>query len=429
MSSPTPPASSAVSAPPAPSAAVLSLGILLVAVAAVSLNLRPAATSIGPVLAEIQAGLGLSPAVAGVLTALPGFVFGLSGLAAVGIARRFGLIGTVCGGLLLVAAAAGARAVVGSPVVFLILTAVALAGMGIGNVLVPAVIKRYGGARPTTASTVYTMGLGLGSALPMFATVPLLAVAPAQTGWRLALGVWAVTALLAAVIWVVVWSRVRGRDLGVGRRAAGLPIRRSRTAVALCAFFGLQSLNAYVQFGWLAQIYRDAGVSGSNAALLVGLVTLFSIPGGLLMPQVAARSSRVSVWTTALALSMLCGWTGLLLAPASAVLVWAVLLGIGQFTFPLALSLIVVRSGTPETTARLSGFAQPVGYLFAATGPLLVGLLRELTGGWSAPLILLMTSAALLLLCGLALGSERTVDDDLADGDTAHSPSGDPAAR
>lgn len=423
MSAPTPPAAdgphhdgaAALSNPPA--AAVISLGFLLVAVAAVALNLRPAATSIGPVLAEIQAGLGLSPAVAGVLTALPGFVFGLSGLAAVGIARRFGLVGAVCGGLVVVAAAAAARAVVGSPVVFLVLSAVALAGMGIGNVLVPAVIKRYGGSRPTTANTIYTVGLGLGAALPMLATAPLVALAPAQTSWRLALGLWAVAALVAAAVWAVLWARVRGRDLGVGHRASGLPIHRSRTAVALCAFFGLQSLNAYVQFGWLAQIFRDAGLPGGSAALLVGCVALFGIPGGLLMPQVAARSSRVSVWTTVLALAMLAGWTGLLLAPASATVLWALLLGLGQFTFPLALSLIVVRSGTPETTARLSGFAQPVGYLFAAAGPLLVGVLREVTGGWTAPLILLMTSAVLLLLCGLALGSSRTVDDDLAAAD------------
>ena len=366
-------------------------------------------------LEEIQSGLGVSSAVAGILTALPGLIFGLAGLTAVGVARRLGLVGTICGGLVLVGAAGLVRSVTDSAAVFLVVTALALAGMGLGNVLVPAVIKRYSGDRTAAVTSVYTVGLGLGSALPMFATAPLLTLGAEGAGWRYALGTWAVVALIAAVIWAVMLLRVRGRDHGVGERATGLPIHRSRTAVALCAFFGLQSMNAYVQFGWLAQIYRDAGISAGTAALLVGTMSLFGIPGGLLMPQVAARSQRITVWTTALGLCMLSGWLGLLLAPAAGMIAWVLLLGIGQFTFPLALSLIVTRSGTPETTARLSGFAQPVGYLFAAAGPFVVGLLREVTGGWTAPLALLITSAVLLMGAGLMLGGNHTVDQDLAD--------------
>ncbi|WP_144790584.1 MFS transporter [Kocuria palustris] len=391
---------------------VLPFALVALAVAAVSVNLRPSATAIGPVLAEIQEGLGISPSVAGLLTALPGFVFGLAGLTAVGIARRFGLVGTVCGGLLVVAAAATARAVVDSAAAFLILSAITLAGMGIGNVLVPAVIKRYAGRRTAGVSSIYTVGLGLGAALPIFAAPPLVALG--ADGWRWSLGLWGLFALLAAIVWAVMRLRVRGRDHGVGRRAAGLPIQRSRTAVALCAFFGLQSTNAYVTFGWLAQMYRDAGISASAAAALVGVVTLFGIPGGLLMPRVATRSSSVSAWAAGLSLAVLAGWTGLLIAPASLSILWALLLGLGQFTFPLALTLIVVRAGTPETTARLSGFAQPVGYLFAALGPLLVGVLRDATGGWTAPLLMLMAGAAGLIVSGVMVGRGRTVDEELA---------------
>ena len=398
-----------------PSPAALSLTLLVLAAAAVSLNLRPIATSVGPVLEEIQSGLGVSAAVAGILTALPGLVFGLAGLTAVGIARRFGLVGTTCGGLVLVGLAGLVRSVTDSAVVFLLLSALALTGMGLGNVLVPAVIKRYSGQRTAAVTSVYTVGLGLGAALPMFATAPLLSLGGQGAGWHYALGTWAVVALIAAVIWAVMLLRVRGRDQGVGERATGLPIHRSRTAVALCAFFGLQSMNAYVQFGWLAQIYRDAGISAGTTALLVGTMSLFGIPGGLLMPQIAARSQRITAWTTALGLCMLSGWLGLLLAPAAGMIAWVLLLGIGQFTFPLALSLIVTRSGTPETTARLSGFAQPVGYLFAAAGPFVVGLLREATGGWAAPLAMLMASAVLLMGAGVMLGGGRTVDQDLAE--------------
>lgn len=410
-----PPLEGSAQARPAagPSPAALSLTLLVLAAAAVSLNLRPIATSVGPVLEEIQSGLGVSAAVAGILTALPGLVFGLAGLTAVGIARRFGLVRTICGGLVLVGVAGLVRSVTDSAVVFLLLSALALTGMGLGNVLVPAVIKRYSGQRTAAVTSVYTVGLGLGSALPMFATAPLLSLGGEGAGWHYALGTWAVVALLAAAIWAVLLMRVR--DHGVGERATGLPIHRSRTAVALCAFFGLQSMNAYVQFGWLAQIYRDAGVSAGTAALLVGTMSLFGIPGGLLMPQIAARSQRITAWTTALGLCMLSGWLGLLLAPAAGMIAWVLLLGIGQFTFPLALSLIVTRSGTPETTARLSGFAQPVGYLFAAAGPFVVGLLREATGGWAAPLAMLMASAVLLMGAGVMLGGGRTVDQDLAE--------------
>lgn len=388
---------------------------MVVAVVLVAVNLRPGATSIGPVLAELQRDLGLSPTAAGVLTALPGLTFALAGACAVVLSRRTGISGAIACGLALVAAGLLARSVVASGPVFLLLSVLALIGMGIGNVLVPAVVKRHGGKRTAALNSVYTVGLAVGTSVPLLAAGPLTAYGPG--GWRSALGLWGLAAVAALGVWAVVAARDRRQAAagpGVLRRGPRPRITRSRTAVALALYFGVQSMHAYVQFGWVAQIYRDNGLDQTQAGLLMALLAGMGIPGGLLMPAVVARSARLRIWVVALAVSMAAGYVGLLVDPATLPWLWALLLGVGGFSFPTAIALIVARSRDAHVTAQLSGFTQPVGYLLAAAGPFLVGALRELTGDWTVPLIALAASFLVLAGAGFVAAAPRFVDDELA---------------
>lgn len=386
------------------------LGLLtLLAVALVSINLRPGATSIGPVLAELETGVGVSPAVAGVLTALPGLCFGVLGATAVPLSRRWGLTGTICLGLALVVLGLGLRVLTGSTVPFVVLSAAALGGMAVGNVLVPAWIKRQPGAG-VRLMTLYSTGLTVGGASGAALSAPVTA---AGAGWRGALGLWAGVAATALVAWLLVARRERGTVLPGG---SGLPtgqLVRSPTAVALTVLFGMQSMNAYVQFGWLPQIYRDAGLSATSAGLLTGSLTATGIVGGLLMPTVIHRSRTLTPWMVGFGVLAVLGYTGLLLAPAALPWLWVAVLGLSGWAFPTVIALLTARSRRPEVTAGLSGFVQPIGYLFAAAGPFLVGLIHSWTGDWQLVLVLLALSGVPLAVAGVRAARPVFVDDEL----------------
>lgn len=400
------------------SSGTLALWAAAAAVVLAGLNLRAGATSVGPVLAELQSALGMDSAQAGVLTALPGLTFAVVGLLAVVLARRAGTNWTITAGLAAVAAGLLLRSAVESAVLFLLLTVLAFAGMAVGNILVPAFIKRHGGARIALLNSVYGTTLALSATLPLLIAAPLAAGSP--DGWQVSLRMWGLAALAAVVPWAVLSVRDRraaaepGTDTGTARSRDRAHISSSRTAVALCVYFGVQSMHAYVQFGWAAQIYRDAGLSQSEAGLATALIASLGIPGGLIMPALVARGRGVRFAVTGLAACTAAGYLGLLLAPAAAPWTWAVLLGLGSFAFPTALALLTARSRDPQVTAQLSGFCQPVGYLLAAAGPFAIGALHQATGSWTAPLIILIAASAVMAAAGMAAALPRVVDDEIS---------------
>ena len=385
--------------------------VAVVAVVLVSVNLRPGASSVGPVLAEVRDGLGMSPGVAGVVTGLPGLCFGIAGATAVALARRVGTTAGIAIGVLLATAGLLLRAATGSTALFLVLTVVALGGMALGNVLVPAWIKAHAGGS-VLLPTLYGTGLTVGGALGAGLTAP---VAGTDGGWRLALGMWGVMIGLALPLWAGLALR-EGRMPPPQPGAGGAPrsMLSSPTAVAMAALFGVQSMHAYVQFGWLPQIYRDAGLPASTAGVLVALLSGVGIGGALLMPTVIARSRTISSWMVGFGLLMVVGYVGLLLVPTTLPWLWALSLGLSCWAFPTSIALLTARTRTPAVTARLSGFVQPVGYALAAIGPFLVGLLHDATGDWDLVLVLLALTSVPFTWAGLRAARPVWVDDELA---------------
>ena len=198
-----------------------------------------------------------------------------------------------------------------------------------------------------------------------------------------------VLALLAVVPWL---GLIRHDVRPEGPVSGGIAFRRVGTAPLawwLALFFGLQSLQAYAVFGWLPQVYRAAGVSAQTAGLLLGVATAAAIPISLVLPGMAARRPNQTPFVLALCGCYLVGYAGLILWPAGGAWAWALLIGIGTGLFPIALTLIGLRSKTSDGTAALSGFAQSVGYLLAAIGPLMMGAVFGVTGSWTVPLCVL----------------------------------------
>lgn len=388
----------------------LGAGFALLATALISLNLRPVASALGPVLEEVTHELSMSTAVAGSVTALPGVCFGAVGAVAVALGRRVGMTMGIVLGLVALTVGLLARAAVESTVPFLLLTALALGGAAIGNVLVPAWIKRQ--PRDVRLMTVYGTGLTLGGAIAAAVAAPISNISGA--GWRGALGIWGLAAAATLIPWVLITVRDRGPVAPARSRGSQAgSLWRSPTALGLSLLLGTQSMNAYIQFGWLPQIYRDAGLSAGYAGLLMSLLTALTLIGALVMPTVISRSPSLEPWMYMFGGLLVVGNAGLLVAPATVPWLWAVILGTSGFAYPTAIALITARTRDPHVTARLSGFAQPMGYVLAAIGPFVVGLIYQATGTWTVVLILLMLSGLLMTLGGLRVSRHTWVDDEI----------------
>ncbi len=390
--------------------AAVPYGLLVVAVLLVSISLRPGASSPGPVLEELREGLGMSAGVAGIMTGLPGLCFGLAGALAAGFARRVGMTAGIAIGLTAVAIGLLLRVTTSSVPFFLFFTVIALAGMAVGNVLVPAWIKAHGHA--VALMTVYGTGLVSGATVASLTTAP---VSAATGSWQQGLGMWGLVALLAVPLWA--WLVLRERRSPAERSVDGAAptgrVARSPTALALTVLFGVQAMHAYVQFGWLPQIYRDAGISASSAGGLLALLSSVGILGALAMPTVIARNRGVRALMVAFGVLLALGYAGLLVAPATVPWLWALLLGLSGLAFPTAIALITARTRHPSVTAQVSGFVQPVGYALAAIGPFVVGLVHEATDSWTLVIVLLGLTAVPLTLAGLRVASPTYVDDEI----------------
>lgn len=381
--------------------ALLGLAVILVA-----LNLRPAITSVGPMLGEMRDGLGASATWAGVLTTLPGLCFAAAGLAAPVLSRRFG-IGVAIAAALGVLAAGLALRVLDGPYVVLGGTLVATAGIALANVLIPVVIKDSFPARVGMMTGVYTAALQGGGALGSAITPPLENV---FGGWRQALGSWAVLAVLALVIWILA-ARGAGRMTvaEANKQGSGRSLMRSPLAWMVTLFFGTQAFLAYVVMGWLPEVMIDAGVSKGDAGLLLGLISLIAVPISLVVAPMAARHRSQGPWIVGLGLFGFAGMVGMMVAPAASPLLWSLLIGLGMSVFSLALTVIALRARSGEDTARLSGMAQGFGYLLAAAGPFLFGLLHDLTHGWTAPWIMMLVVLTAQMTFGAFAGRRRFV--------------------
>lgn len=389
----------------------LVVGLFAVAIAAAAFNLRPVVTSLGPLLDQVRSGLGMNATVAGLLTAVPSLCFGLFGFAAPTMARRIGPIAVITAGMGAITAGVLARSFAGGTAVFLLLTALALAGVAVSNVLIPVVIKRYFPAKVGPMIGLYSMSLSAGTSLAAAVTVPLTSALGGD--WRYGLGVWAVLGAVALVLWTVVAvaKRERGGKAG-GPAADKLPITRSRTAWAMACFFGLQATGAYVVMGWLPKIFQDAGVDKGTSGVLLAVTMVIGVPVSFVLPNLAARRGDQRLFVVVLASCGIAGYAGLALAPAALPWVWAVLVGLSNCAFPLVLTMIGLRARTAGGVAQLSAFAQGVGYLISIPGPILIGRIYQVTGQWYWPLGFLALLLVPQMLFGLRAAMARHIEDE-----------------
>jgi MFS transporter, CP family, cyanate transporter len=380
--------------------AVLVAGFVLAA-----LNLRPAIAGISPLLDEIMNDVGLTPAGGGAITTVMVICLGVFGPVAPLLARRIGLDRTLLAGLLVIAAGVVLRGLDGAPVLYLgsALAAIAIAVM---NVAMPGVVKQHFPSRVNLLTGVYVSAVVAGAATASAMMIPIEHAT--GYGWRGVSALLAVPALLGALLWL---PQALTKQTGTqnGARPFGA-VLRSPVTWSITALMGLQSLTFYVVLAWLPTIFLDHGLPADQAGYLLSLTNLVQVGTSLAVPVLAGRrDSQVPYVVGAGGLTVL-GYLGVLLASTTVPWLWMIVLGVGQgASFALALLIIALRPADPATVTALSAVAQSVGYVIAALGPLLFGLLREVSGGWSVPLTAVLGVLALQILAGWFAGRPATL--------------------
>ncbi|GAA4480555.1 MFS transporter [Microbacterium panaciterrae] len=413
------------------------LGIVLVA-----FSLRSAVASLSPVVDHIAREFPMPAAVVGLIGTAPPVCFALFGLLTPLMERRLGLERVTVIALTAVTVGLVARGVAVNATTLLIATALVFAGVGMTNILMPPLVKKYFPDRLGLMMTLYTTVMAFSTFLPPLVAVPVADAA----GWRLSLSMWAVFALAGTIPWIVMLVRTRassvpepveGPDRLEGSEqperlsfesAAALstgPIivapsssrvfaRLARIPLAwvLAAVFGTSASMAYTAFAWLPTILIDqTGVTPQAAGLLLSLFAFTGLPASLVVPVLIVRFRATSVLYVIGAVGAAGGLLGLLFAPDPALAwLWVLLYGLAGLLFPLALVLISIRAREPETAVALSGFVQSAGYVIAAIFPLLLGLVHTATDGWQIPLIVLVALLVASIPAGIYAGRHITVE-------------------
>ena len=385
------------------------VGIVLLA-----LNLRTAVAVLSPILSYVSGDIPLDSIGIGLLGMLAPLAFAASGFVAPVVARRTGLeLATVLACAAMVVGPV-LRGVAPNYPVLVLGSVLTLAGMGFANILLPPIIKKYFPDRVGLLTGTYVTLMSISASVPPLIAAPLAEAA----GWRVTIGAWAVLAVGALIPWLIVLLQHR-RSVAEGAvpvvsQALLGRMPRSRVARAIALAFAVTALNVYALFAWLPEIVIDtAGATPAQAGALVALFGIIGLPAGLLAPVLATRVKNIGWVFVAAVGSYAAGYLGLLLAPGAATWLWVLLIGTGPIVFPLSLVLINLRTRSHEGSIALSGFVQGIAYALGALGPLLIGLLHDLTGGWTVPLTFLLATTLLTLISAAMLAKPLLVEDEL----------------
>lgn len=384
---------------------LLVIGVILLAV-----NLRACITGVGPLVATIRGATGLSNVMLSLLTTLPLIAFGLISPLAPRLGRRWGMEWMLLASAVGLAAGILLRSV---PVVSLLFLGTALLGaaIAISNVLLPALIKRDFPRHIGLMTGLYSTLVSASGAIADGVSIPL--AQSSGLGWRGSLAFWALPVVLTALLWLPL---LRPRPTAGVTAAAERSVRgvwRSPLAWQVTFFMGLQSLAFYAMVAWFPVIFQDDGLSPASAGWMLALLQLFGVIGSFVTPLLAGRmrSQRLLV-TIAIAMG-LAAYVGILSGAIELIVLWCVLLGLASGAYlSLALLFFILRTPHTRAAAELSGMAQSIGYLLAATGPLLFGWLHDLTHSWTVPMLFLMV--VVLIIFGVGMGAGRDAIVELA---------------
>lgn len=372
-----------------------------------ALNLRPALSSIGPLMHEIGKSLTISETFLGLLTTLPLLAFGFVSTITPIFTKKFGFGKTLLGAMALLTLGIVLRSTNG---IFGLYLGTTLLGVAIafGNVLIPALTKQNFPNKAGLITSLYSATMAVGASIAAGLSVPL--AKRLDTGWQGSLAIWSILAALAFFIWIPQIKKIKKSNPRRGFKEAIKNLSGSRLVWKVAIFMGLQSLTFYVILAWLPAILVSLGYSSSFSGWMLSLSQASGILGALILPLWAGSRKDQRLVVVLIVVLEIIGLIGLMLPDVGLIGLWVSIIG---FTtggaFGLALLLIILRASDPETAAELSGLVQSIGYFIAATGPFLIGFVQDVTQVWNYSLGLLIVLATYKLYVGLAAGKAEKI--------------------
>lgn len=375
-------------------------------------SLRTAVASLSPVLGFIGEDFTVTPAVIGLIGTAPPVCYAVFGILTPQLERRFGLERLAVAAMVVAVAGMTWRGLAVDALTLLLSTALIFAAVGVGNILLPPLVKKYFPDRIGLMTTIYSTTMAIATFSPPLVAVPVADAA----GWRLSLGLWAVFALVAMIPWIALLVRGRGdeaADIEAASPQAFRRLWRLPLPWALVVGFAVSGVLAYTSFAWLPTLLRDeAGVTPAAAGALLSLFAAMGLPCSLLVPVLVVRYNATRTLFGVAVVAGLSGIAGLLFAPAVAPWLWVVLLGTAPLLFPLTLVLLGLRTRSHETAVALSAFVQSIGYAVVALFPVGIGLIHGWTHAWTVPLIVLAAVVAAAIPAGVIAARPHTVEDE-----------------
>lgn len=391
--------------------------IVITGIIAISFNLRPAITSVGPLIGNIRDDVALTNGSAGLLTSLPLIAFAIMSPFAARLGNRYSYEGAMLIGLFLLLIGISIRPI---SIVFLLFGGTFIAGLGIAilNVLLPGLIKDKFPLKVGLMTSIYSTTMGIIAAMASGISIPI-AESFGNSGWKISLLIWTIPVILAIIVWVYLRAKSQNPHKNTDSEqmkyahSSGKKIWNSKLAWQIAVFMGLQSLLFYVTISWLPEIMHSKGLTMEMAGWMLSLTQFIGLPASFIVPMLAEKLRSQRSIITVLALSYFMGFVGLLFSSnfiiiiISSIFIAFPLSGI----FALALTLLGMRARTSRDAADLSGMAQSVGYILAAIGPIFIGFLFDLSGNWNFPIIAILLLIIILFIFGLIVGKERYVYD------------------
>ncbi len=385
--------------------------VAILTIALLAFNLRTAVSSISPVVTFIQKEIPLPIVTIGLIGIAAPLSFALATSLSYRPARRYGVEKTLLITIAMIILGHALRALAWDSTSLFAGSLLSLLGMGIGNVLMPVMVRKYFPNRVGLVSSFYITLTALSATLGSFVAVP---VAEAF-GWRFSLGQWAIFSVLAAIPLIALLGNSTPEKRAVdedGKRA----IWRSPTAWAIAGMQGMTSVFGYVSFAWLPLLLIEHnGVSVAQGGLLLSLFAIMGLPTSLLVPMLAAKYPASHTFITLFSGTMgVAGTLGILFGTNQLLWLFVILAGLGPSMFPLALTLFNLRAKKRSTVLAVSAFGQGISYSTATISVFMVGVLRELTGGWEAALWLMFGFALLAIPVAIQISKGKNIDDELA---------------
>ncbi|MDQ0660651.1 MFS transporter [Paenibacillus sp. W2I17] len=384
-------------------------GLLLAGIIVIAATMRSPITATGPVVEMIRSDTGIGHTMVGLLTSLPLLAFAAVSPFAPRLAKRLGLESALLLAVMIVTVGVALR-LLPSVLSLYVGTAILGCGIALSNVLLPSLIKRDFPLRVGIVTGLYSVSMNIFGAIASGVSVPVAGAT--SMGWRASLGMWALLSILALLLWLPQIAAGRQRMLFIATQSEGTPVRLRTSSLAwfITLFMGLQSLIFYTTITWLPEILAEQGFSPTSAGWMLSLMQMVSVPATFIVPILAGRTRDQRVLTAITCSSLIVGYALLLSGIASLVTIGVTLAGIGAgASFGMVTMFFVLRTKDARQAASLSGMAQSFGYMLAAVGPLLFGMLHDWTKGWTLPLLIQVILAIALLIAGIQASKNRMI--------------------